>query len=102
MATVKKLLESYERTGSYRQTAREMDVSHNTVRKYVLRAQVAREGTIEEIVPVTGRSTNLVMLSPRKFETESTASLKMIARNRRNSDAMPNSSGTIFSHPVTH
>jgi len=51
MTTVKKLLESYERTGSYRQTAREMRVSHNTVRKYVLRAQAAREGTIEEIVP---------------------------------------------------
>ena len=51
MATVKKLLESYERTGSYRQTAREMRVSHNTVRKYVLRAQAAREGMIEEIVP---------------------------------------------------
>ena len=51
MATVKKLLESYERTGSYRQTAREMGVSHNTVRKYVLRAQAAREGMIEEIVP---------------------------------------------------
>ena len=38
MATVKKLLESYERTGSYRRTAREMGIAHNTVRKYVLRA----------------------------------------------------------------
>ncbi|MDI3507082.1 MAG: hypothetical protein PWQ69_1062 [Methanomicrobiaceae archaeon] len=51
MATVKKLLESYERTGSYRRTAREMGIAHNTVRKYVLRAQAAREGVIEEIVP---------------------------------------------------
>jgi len=51
MATVKKLLESCERTGFYRQTAHKMGVSHNTVRKCVLRAQAAREGTIEEIVP---------------------------------------------------
>lgn len=51
MATVKKLLESYERTGSYRRTAREMGIAHNTVRKYVLRTQAAREGVIEEIVP---------------------------------------------------
>lgn len=51
MATVKKVLESYERTGSYRRTAREMGIAHNTVRKYVLRAQAAREGVIEEIVP---------------------------------------------------
>ncbi|NLM30027.1 MAG: hypothetical protein GX216_06315 [Methanomicrobiales archaeon] len=51
IATVKEMLESYERTGSYRQTAREMKVSRNTVRKYVLRAQAVREGTIEEIVP---------------------------------------------------
>ena len=47
IATVKEMLESYERTGSYRQTAREMKVSRNTVRKYVLRAQAVREGTIE-------------------------------------------------------
>ena len=51
MTTVKKLLESYERTGSYRQTARDMGIAHNTVRKYVLRAQAAREGTIEELIP---------------------------------------------------
>ena len=62
MATVKKLLESYERTGSYRQTAREMRVSHNTVRKYVLRAQAAREGTIEEIVP---RDREIHRIGPR-------------------------------------
>ena len=51
IASAKEMLESYERTGSYRQTAREMKVSRNTVRKYVLRAQAVREGTIEESVP---------------------------------------------------
>ncbi len=51
MTTVKTILETYERTGSYRRTAREVGVAHNTVRKYVLRAQAAREGTVEEIVP---------------------------------------------------
>jgi len=51
MATVKTILEIYERTGSYRQTGRELGVSHNTVRKYVLRAQAARDGVIEEIFP---------------------------------------------------
>ncbi len=51
MTTVKTILETYERTGSYRRTAREVGVAHNTVRKYVLRAHAAREGTIKEIVP---------------------------------------------------
>ena len=51
IASAKEMLESYERTGSYRQTAREMKVSRNTVRKYVLRAQAVQEGTIEESVP---------------------------------------------------
>jgi molybdenum-dependent DNA-binding transcriptional regulator ModE len=51
LETVEKLLESYEQTGSYRQTAREMGVAYNTVRKYVLRAQAVRDGAIEEIVP---------------------------------------------------
>ncbi|MBR1369982.1 hypothetical protein RJ53_11030, partial [Methanocalculus chunghsingensis] len=51
MTTVKTILDSYERTGSYRKTAREVGVAHNTVRRYVLRAQAAREGTIDAIVP---------------------------------------------------
>jgi len=34
MTNVKTILESYERTGSYRRTAREEGVAHNTV-KYV-------------------------------------------------------------------
>jgi len=53
MTDVKTILESYERTGSYRQTAREVNVSHNTVKRYVLRAQAAREGKIDSIVPET-------------------------------------------------
>ena len=51
MTTVKTILETYERTSSYRRTGRELGVSHNTVRKYVLRAQAARDGVIEEILP---------------------------------------------------
>ncbi len=53
MTNVKTILESYERTGSYRKTAREVGVAHNTVKRYVLRAQAAREGTIDTIVPET-------------------------------------------------
>ncbi len=51
MTNVKTILESYERTGSYRKTACEVGVAHNTVRRYVLRAQAAQEGKIDEIVP---------------------------------------------------
>ena len=53
MTNVKTILESYERTGSYRKTACEVGVAHNTVRRYVLRAQAAREGKIDAIVPET-------------------------------------------------
>jgi len=53
MTNVKTILESYERIGSYRKTAREVGVAHNTVKRYVLRAQAAREGTIDAIVPET-------------------------------------------------
>ncbi|MDO9540539.1 MAG: hypothetical protein Q7J09_11150 [Methanocalculus sp.] len=51
MTDVKTILESYERTGSYRQTAREVNISHNTAKRYVLRAQAAREETIDSTIP---------------------------------------------------
>jgi len=51
MTQVKTILELYEQTGSYRGTAREAGVSHNTVKRYVIRAQAAREGKIDAIVP---------------------------------------------------
>ena len=80
MTTVKKLLESYERTRSYRQTARDMGIAHNTVRKYVLRAQAAWEGVIEEIVP-RGREIH----QPRRIVTPEIQGTihRILERNRK-------------------
>ncbi len=102
IATVKEMLESYERTGSYRQTAREMKVSRNTVRKYVLRAQAVREGTIEEIVPSDRKIRQPGRVVTPEIRGIIHRILEKNRKNRRSSDAMPNSSGNIFSHPVTH
>ena len=101
MATVKKLLESYERTGSYRRTAREMGIAHNTVRKYVLRAQAAREGVIEEIVPHDREIHQPSRVVTPEIRGMIHRILEKIARNQRSSGAMPNSSGSLSLHPAT-
>jgi hypothetical protein len=89
MTIVKTILESYERTGSYRKTAREVGVAHNTVKRYVLRAQAAREGTIDAIVPETREIIQPCRVVTDEIRGKSIGSSKTIGIKRRNSGAMP-------------
>jgi len=83
MTNVKTILESYERTGSYRKTACEVGVSHNTVRRYILRAQAAREGKIDAIVPETRE-----IIQPCRVVTdEIRGKIHRILENNRHSEA---------------
>jgi len=41
----------YELYGSYRKVARELSISRNTAKKYVLRVKDVQEGTADEILP---------------------------------------------------
>jgi len=51
MTDVQRIQSLYELSGSYRQVAREMHISRNTVRKYLRQIDEVREGTRSEILP---------------------------------------------------
>jgi len=74
MTQVKTILELYEQTCSYLRTVSEVGVSHNTVKKYLIRAQVSTANSclqgvstrkIQEIVSHPGSITFLRLRSPR-------------------------------------
>ena len=45
MADIRRILELYELYGTFNRVARELDISHNTVKKYVLRIKSVQEGS---------------------------------------------------------
>lgn len=51
MADIRKIVELYEIYHSYKRVGRELNISHNTVRKYILRIQGVKSGTLTEILP---------------------------------------------------
>jgi transposase len=51
MADIRRIVDLYELYGSYRKVARELNISKNTVKKYVLRVRDVTEGASEEILP---------------------------------------------------
>ncbi len=79
-----------------------MGVSHNTVRKYVLRAQAARAGTIEEIAPRDREIHQPDRVVTPEIRGIIHCILEKTVKNPKSNDAMPNSSGIIFTHPTTH
>ena len=51
MTEIQQIVASYTRCGSYSHVAREFHISHNSVKKYVLRENEVRSGLREEILP---------------------------------------------------
>ncbi len=51
MADIRKIIELYEIYHSYKRVGRELNISHNTVRKYILRINAVKSGTLTEILP---------------------------------------------------
>lgn len=51
MADIRKIVELYEIYHSYKRVGRELNISHNTVRKYILRLKEVKSGTLNEIRP---------------------------------------------------
>ncbi|PWR70431.1 helix-turn-helix domain-containing protein [Methanospirillum stamsii] len=51
MEDIQTIIASYNRCGSYSQVAREMHVSHNTIKKYIRRYNEVRSGFRDEILP---------------------------------------------------
>jgi transposase len=51
MADIRRIVDLYELYGSYRKVARELSISRNTAKKYVLRVKDVQEGTADEILP---------------------------------------------------
>jgi transposase len=51
MADIRRIVDLYELYGSYRKVARELNISRNTVKKYVHRVEDVQDGAAEEILP---------------------------------------------------
>jgi hypothetical protein len=51
MSDIKQIMELYKLYGSIRRVAKELNISRNTVKKYVERVQSVRKGIEEEIIP---------------------------------------------------
>jgi transposase len=51
MADIRRIVDLYELYGSYKKVARELNISPNTAKKYVLRVKDVQEGVAEEILP---------------------------------------------------
>ena len=66
MADIRRIVDLYELYGSYRKVARELSISRNTAKKYVLRVKDVQEGTADEILPKDRRITQ-----PPRVLTES-------------------------------
>jgi len=48
MADIRRIVDLYELYGSYKRVARELSISRNTAKKYVLRVKDVQEGTADE------------------------------------------------------
>jgi transposase len=51
MADIRRIVDLYELYGSYREVSRELNISRNTVKKYVHRVEEVQDGSAEEILP---------------------------------------------------
>jgi biotin operon repressor len=65
MADIRRILELYELYGTFNRVARELGISHNTVKKYIHRVKSVQEGTSVEILPKDRK-----IIQPRRVLTE--------------------------------
>jgi len=65
MADVKRMADLYKLLGSIKGVAREMGISRNTVKKYLLQIRKVQEGTAEEIIPM-----ERMIIQPRRVLTD--------------------------------
>jgi orotate phosphoribosyltransferase-like protein len=52
MADIRRIVDLYELYGSYKKVARELNISPNTAKKYVLRVKDVQEGVAEDAVSI--------------------------------------------------
>ena len=65
MADISRIVDLYDLYKSYRRVARELKISRNTVKKYVLRVKEVQDGIAEEILPK-----NRGIIQPSRVLTE--------------------------------
>jgi transposase-like protein len=87
MADIRRIVNLYELYGSYKKVARELDISPNTAKKYVLRVKDVQEGVAEEILPKDRK-----IIQPSRVLTWN---------NPENSDSLPNEFGNSSSEMAT-
>jgi len=51
MSDIMQMIELYNRYGSIRKVAKELNISRNTVKKYIKRSQSVNQGIDKEIIP---------------------------------------------------
>ena len=51
MADIRRIVDLYELYGSYRKVARELNISRNTVKKYLIKVEDVQDGSADEILP---------------------------------------------------
>ena len=51
MSDIMQMVELYNRYGSIRKVAKELNISRNTVKKYIKRSQSVNQGIEKEIIP---------------------------------------------------
>jgi transposase len=66
MTDIRRILELYELYGTFNKVSRELGISHNTVKKYVLRVKSVQEGSAVEILPKDRK-----IIQPPRILTES-------------------------------
>jgi transposase-like protein len=51
MADISRIVDLYELYGSYKEVARELDISPNNAKKYLRQVKDVQEGTADEVLP---------------------------------------------------
>jgi len=96
MADIRRIVDLYELRDSYKEVARELNISKNTVKKYVHRVKDVQDGATDEILPK-----NRKIIQPSRVLTD-TVRQKIcqylesnLGHPRENSDSLPNESGSF-------
>ena len=58
MADIRRIVDLYKLYGSYRKVARELNISRNTVKKYLIKVEDVQDGSADEILPKDQQNTS--------------------------------------------
>ena len=101
MADVRIIVDLYELHKSYKKVARELNISRNTVKKYLHQVKDVQEGLAEEIIPK-----NRKIVQPSRVLTDLVRQkihqyLESNLGRPKNNDSRPKESGSFSSRMVT-